>query len=319
MTDTSQLFVFALGITIPIFVVILLGAVLKRIQFITEEFIRVSSNLVFTIGLPASLFFGTAKTDFSQLANPSHLAVMVTMTLLVFAGSMIASWLHVPERMDQGVYVQGAFRGNLVIIGIAFCTNAFGDKGLALAAMPVAVLVALYNVLSVYVLSASIHGANGKTSFSKVLLGIIKNPLIIGIVAGLVVSVSRLPLPKLLLDTGDYFADLTIPLALLCIGGMMDLSALRVSGSPALGSITWKLIISPLLACALAIPLGIRGTELAVLFFLAASPTAAASFVMTRSMGGNAALAANIVVLSTLGALFTVTGGLIALKYLGLV
>ena len=64
---------------------------------------------------------------------------------------------------------------------------------------------------------------------------------------------------------------------------------------------------------------GIRDTELAVLFFLAASPTAAASFVMTRSMGGNAALAANIVVLSTLGSLLTVTSGLILLKYLGLV
>jgi malonate transporter len=319
MTNTAQLFTFALGITIPIFVVILLGAALKRIRFISDEFIRVASNLVFTIGLPASLFFGTAQTDFSQLANPSYLAVMVIMTLLVFAGAIIATWLHVPERTDRGVYVQGAFRGNLVIIGIAFCTNAFGDTGLALAAMPVAVLVALYNILSVYVLSASINSANGKTSFGNVLLGIIRNPLIIGILAGLVVSLSGLPLPGLLLDTGDYFADLTIPLALLCIGGMMDLSALRLSGSPALGSTAWKLIVSPLVACALAIPLGIRGTELAVIFFLAASPTAAASFVMTRSMGGNAALAANIVVLSTLGSLLTVTGGLILLKYLGLV
>ncbi len=319
MNDTGQLFLFALSITIPIFVVILLGAVLKRLKFISDEFIRVASNLVFTIGLPASLFFGTAQTDFSRLAKPSHVAVMVIMTLLVFAGAIIATWLHVPDRSDRGVYVQGAFRGNLVIIGIAFCSKAFGDAGLALAAMPVAVLVALYNILSVYVLSTSINGANGKISFGKMLVGVMRNPLIIGILAGLFVSLAKLPLPQLLLDTGDYFADLTIPLALLCIGGMMDLSTLRVSSSPALGSVSWKLIISPLLACTLAISLDIRDMELAVIFFLAASPTAAASFVMTRSMGGNAALAANIVVLSTLGSLLTVTGGLILLKYLGLV
>ncbi|HEX5057472.1 MAG TPA: AEC family transporter [Gammaproteobacteria bacterium] len=319
MNDTGRLFLFALSITVPIFMVILLGSFLKRIQFINDEFIRVASNIVFTVGLPVSLFFGTAKTDFSQLANPSHLAVMVAMTLVVFAGASIASWLHVSQRSDRGVYVQGAFRGNLVIIGIAFCTNAFGDTGLALAAMPVAVLVALYNVLSVYVLNASVNHSTGGKSFGKVLPGIIKNPLIIGIMTGLLVSLAGIPLPKLLLDTGDYFADLTIPLALLCIGGMMDLTALRVSGSPALGSVLWKLFASPLLACGLAVPLGIRGTELAVIFFLAASPTAAASFVMTRSMGGNAALAANIVVLSTAGSLLTVTGGLVLLKYLSLV
>lgn len=319
MADTGKLLLFALSITVPIFVVILLGTALKRIRFINDEFIRVASNLVFTVGLPASLFFGTAKTDFSQLANPDHLAVMVAMTLLVFAGSILAARLHVPERADRGVYVQGAFRGNLVIIGIAFCTNAFGDAGLALAAMPVAVLVALYNVLSVYVLSASINGSGSGNSLGKILMGIIKNPLIIGILMGLVASLAGLPLPQLLLDTGDYFADLTIPLALLCIGGMMDLSAPRHAGGPALGSVIWKLIVSPLLACAFAIALDIRGTELAVIFFLAASPTAAASFVMTRSMGGNAALAANIVVLSTLGSLLTVTGGLVLLKYAGLV
>jgi malonate transporter and related proteins len=319
MGNTGQLFLFALSITVPIFAVILLGTFLKRIRLINDEFIRVASNLVFTVGLPASLFFGTAKTDFSRLANPDHLAVMVAMTLLVFAGALVAARLHVPERADRGVYVQGAFRGNLVIIGIAFCTNAFGQTGIALSAMPVAVLVALYNVLSVYVLNASIGGSGNGNSLAKTMAGIIKNPLIIGILAGLFVSLAGIPLPRLLIDTGDYFSDLTIPLALLCIGGMMDLSVPRRAGGPALGSVAWKLVVSPLLACALAMPLGIRDTELAVIFFLAASPTAAASFVMTRSMGGNAALAANIVVLSTLGSLLTVTGGLIVLKYLGLV
>src|SRR5690348_12096358 len=104
MTDTGQLFLSALSITAPIFAVILLGGFLKRIQFINDEFIRTASNLVFTVGLPASLFFGTVKADFSRLANPLHLAVLLVMTLLVFAGAILSSRLHVPERADRGVY-----------------------------------------------------------------------------------------------------------------------------------------------------------------------------------------------------------------------
>lgn len=304
--------------TAPIFVVVSLGAILKRIAVINDEFIRVASNLVFNIGLPVMLFISTAKTDFSQLANPRNLAIVVTMTMIVFFGAWLAAWWHVQEKSERGVYAQGAYRGNLVIIGLAFCANAYGEQGLAIAALPVAVLVTLYNVLAVYILNVTLN-PQGRNTIKDTIIGILKNPLIIGIVSGLAVNLSTLPLPKLVLDTGSYFSRLALPLALLCIGGAMNLSALRLSSGAALGATLWKLVLSPLIVCLIAVPLGIRGPELAVLFLLASAPTAAASFVMVKAMGGNAALAANIIVLSTLGSLVTVTGGLFILKYLGLV
>jgi hypothetical protein len=316
--QTGQIFAFAFSVTLPIFVIVLLGAWLKRINFINAEFIRIASNLVFNIGLPATLFFGTVKTDFSNIISPTLLGIMVLMTLLVFIFSMLSARLHVAEKSEHGLYVQGAFRGNLVIVGLAFCANAYGDIGLATAAIPVAILIILYNVLSVYVLNITLKHS-GNTSARKILTDILKNPLILGILAGLLVNLAGFPLPKLVLETGGYFSQMTLPLALLCIGGAMDLSALRLASGAAVGSTIWKLVMSPLLVLIIAIPMGIRDMELDVLFFLAASPTAAASFVMAKSMGGNASLAANIVVLTTLGALFTVTGGLIALKYAGLV
>lgn len=313
-----QIFAFAVSVTAPIFVVVSLGAILKRINIINDEFIRVASNLVFNIGLPVMLFLSTAKTDFSQLANPEHIAIVVAMTMIVFFGAGLAAWWHVREKSERGVYVQGAYRGNLVIIGLAFCANAYGELGLAIAALPVAILVTLYNVLAVYVLNATLS-QQGRNSVKDIVLGILKNPLIIGIIMGLAANLSNLPLPDLVLDTGSYFSRLTLPLALLCIGGAMNLSALRLSSNAALGATIWKLVLSPLVVCLIAIPLGIRGPELAVLFLLASAPTAAASFVMVKAMGGNAALAANIIVLSTLGSLVTVTGGLFILKYLGLI
>jgi predicted permease len=314
----AHIFAFAVSVTAPIFVVVLLGAILKRIAMINDEFIRVASNLVFNIGLPVMLFISTAKTDFSQLANPQHLAIAVATTMLVFFGAGLAARWRVGEKSERGVYVQGAYRGNLVIIGLAFCANAYGERGLAIAALPVAVLVTLYNVLAVYILNATLN-RRGNNTPRDTLIGILKKPLIIGIVSGLAVNLVNLPLPKLVLDTGGYFSRLTLPLALLCIGGAMNLSALRLSSGAALGATLWKLILSPLIVCLIAVPLGIHGPELAVQFLLAAAPTAAASFVMVKAMGGNAALAANIIVLSTLGSLVTVTGGLFMLKYLGLV
>lgn len=313
-----QVFAFAVSVTAPIFVVVSLGAILKRINVINDEFIRVASNLVFNIGLPVMLFISTAKTDFSQLANPGHIAIVVAMTVIIFLGAGLAARWHVEEKSERGVYVQGAYRGNLVIIGLAFCANAYGELGLAIAALPVAILVTLYNVLAVYVLNVTLNRQNGNSP-KEIALGILKNPLIIGILAGLVANLVNLPLPALVLDTGSYFTRLTLPLALLCIGGAMNLSALKLSSNTALGATLWKLVLSPLVVCLIAVPFGIRGSDLVVLFLLASAPTAAASFVMVKAMGGNAALAANIIVLSTLGSLVTVTGGLFILKYSGLV
>ncbi|MBN1379941.1 MAG: AEC family transporter [Gammaproteobacteria bacterium] len=311
------MFIFAFSVTIPIFAIVLLGLVLKRIDAISDEFIRVASNLVFNVGLPVMLFVSSVKTDFSQLVNVQHIVVMVTMTLLIyFLSSAIAFW-QVKERRERGVYVQGAFRGNLVIVGLAFCANAYGESGLAIAALPTAISVIVYNVLSVYVLNVTLiqHSNN----ILNTLIGIIKNPLIIGIVAGLMVNLSGLPVPNLMLDTGSYLSSMTLPLALLCIGGTLNLMSLRESFNTAMASTAWKLIASPIIVCLIAVPLGIRNQELAVLFLLAASPTAVASFIMVKAMGGNSGLAANIVLLTTIGSVVTVTGGLLILKFSGLI
>lgn len=320
MTDLNfiSLFGFALSVTIPIFVVVLLGFILRRIDFINDDFIRIASNFVFNIGLPTALFISVAKTDLSRLANFRLIIISIVMTIIVIALSAAVSLIQVKEKRDRGIYVQGAYRGNLIIVGLAFCTNAYGDIGLAIASLPAAILIALYNIIAVYILNTTLS-KNIDQSLYSIILGVIKNPLIIGILCGLLFNLTGLSLPGIALDTGSYFSQMSLPLALLCIGGAMDLSSLRTSGSTAVGSTVLKLLISPLVVCLLAIPLQIRGQELGILFLLAASPTAAASFIMVKSMGGNAPLAANIVVLTTLCSLFTVTMGLILLKYSGFI
>ncbi len=300
---------FAFSVTAPIFVMVLLGVALKRGRVIDDTFIDTGSRLVYGYGLPTLLFISSATSDFGALADMRVLIAMGVMTLLVFVITQLTAPWTVAEPRDRGVFVQGAFRGNLVITGLAFCANAYGDKGLAIAALPVAMTVILYNLLSVYTLHRSLAD---KTlgSARQLWLGIVRNPLIIAILAGLMVNGLDINLPRLLRDSASYLGQMVLPLALICIGGALDLKRLRRFDKVVFTASCWKLLLSPLIACIIAWSLGVRGEAMAVLFLLAASPTATASFVMVQALGGNGHLAANIIVQTTLASLATVTLGL---------
>lgn len=308
---------FAFSVTAPIFVMLLLGIVLKRIQMINDEFIKIASQLVYNIGLPVMLFTTCATAHFGEMTDKNILIAFSLMTAIVFIGSLVTAHWHCKDPREHGVFIQGAFRGNLAILGLAFCANAYGDRGLAIAALPVAMTVVFYNVLSVYVLNRSLHPAN--SSLKPTLIGIAKNPLIIAILLGLIVNTITLPLPKVLLDSGKYLSQMVLPLALICIGGALDISRLTKLDSATLSASIWKLLLSPAIACGIAIALGVRGESLAILFLLAGSPTATISFVMVQAMNGNTKLAANIIVQTTLGSMLTVTAGLWLLQHAGLI
>ena len=308
---------FAFSVTAPIFVMLVLGIVLKRMQMITDDFIKVASQLVYNIGLPVMLFTTCATANFSEMADKNVLIAFGLMTAIVFIGSLLTAHWHCNDSREHGVFIQGAFRGNLVILGLAFCANAYGERGLAIAALPVAMTVVFYNVLSVYVLNRSLHPAN--SSLKPTLIGIAKNPLIIAIFLGLIINAIALPLPKVLLDSGKYLSQMVLPLALICIGGALDVLRFTKFDSVTLSASIWKLLLSPVIACSIAIALDVRGESLAILFLLAASPTATISFVMVQAMGGNTKLAANIIVQTTLGSMLTVTAGLWILQTVGLI
>lgn len=284
---------------------------------INDDFIKTASQLVYNIGLPVMLFITSATTDITHVTDWNLLIAFCVMTALVFIGSLLTAHWHCKDSRDQGVFIQGAFRGNLVILGLAFCANAYGEKGLALASLPVAMTVVFYNVLSVYVLNRSLHHASN--SFMPTLLGIVKNPLILAIAAGFAVNAISMRLPGILMDSGKYLSQMVLPLALICIGGSLSIARLTQIDTTAMSACVWKLILSPIIACAVAIGLELRGEALAVLFLLAASPTATISFVMVQAMRGNSELAANIVAQTTLWSVITVTLGLWILQILQLV
>lgn len=297
----------ALTITAPIFILISLGAWLCHIKFINDAFIHVSSKFIFNIGLPVILFTSTAAHDFKHLINLSNIAIITITTLLVYFLSSLSAGKFIKDNRDKGVFVQGAFRGNLIIVGLAFCANAYPEKGIAIATIPTAITIIMYNLLSIYTLNNSLH--NQGASLKKNLVDIIKNPLIIGIMAGLLANLLSFSTPDIIIQSNQYIAQMTLPLALIAIGGSLNFLQIKQNIKTAFVASVWKIVISPFVLIVLLFFIPIDPTAAGVLFLLTASPTATASLIMVQSMRGNSDLAAKIIILSTLLSLFTVTIG----------
>lgn len=303
-----------ISVTVPVFSMLFLGVVLKRLGLIDAAFINTASALVFRGTLPTLLFLGIVQADLRTALQPALLVYFVLATL----GCFLLAWgwaiLRCPEA-DRGIYTQGAFRGNNGIIGLALATSMYGDYGLSVGAVLGGVVILSYNTLSAIVLA--IYSPEAKTDVWSLTKNILSNPLIIGVLAAIPFAAWQIALPAWLLTSGEYFAQMSLPLALICIGGTLTLESLRESSGMAISSSLMKVLWLPLLATLGAWLWGFRDADLAILFLYFASPTAAASFVMAKAVGGNHQLAAAIIVLTTLATVVTTNLGLFVLQWAG--
>ncbi|QHJ10907.1 hypothetical protein FX988_01129 [Paraglaciecola mesophila] len=307
-----QSLMFAVEVTLPISVLIVLGIVFKRIRWINEEFAIIGSRLVFNVTLPCLLFVNIAKTDLS-VTTPTDLlvfaAIATTLTFILF--NLLA--LKIKQHDARGAFAQGACRGNMAIIGLALSVSAFGESAQALASMYLAAIVILYNVYSI--LTLYYHQA-ATASVKLIALSVLKNPLAIAIALAIVVALVPIPLPDLLYESGSYLAQMTLPLALLCVGASIRLQEFKASKLLYI-AIASKIVFIPLVTTVIGYYCGLKNEELGVLYIMMATPTAAAAYPMVRAIGGDHHLTAAIIAGSTLFSMFSTTLGLFLLHFLG--
>lgn len=303
---------FSLNVTGPIFLILMLGIYLKRIGILTDAFVEAGSRLVFNVTLPALLFISVSKTHISESANFALIGLGAVLSVLTFLLLEIFARFSVQPPEDRGVVVQGAFRSNMGIIGLAYCANAYGEAGVAAASLYLGLITILFNILSVITLSRSLHKKG--QGLMPIIKGIAKNPLIIGILLALPVSYMQWKLPEVVLKSGEYFAQMTLPLALLCTGASLSFKSMRHDMHNTLSASLGKLIFIPLVFTVAGVWAGFRGIDLGVLVLMAFAPTAAASYVMVRAMGGNSVLAANIIALTTVGSVLSTSIGIALVK-----
>jgi malate permease and related proteins len=296
----------------PVFTMVVLGFVLRRMNLIDEAFIATSSDLSFRLLMPSLLFFAILGADLDTAFQPKLVAYFFLATTLSFGIAWLWSICSV-ERKNRGVFVQGAFRGNGGIVGLALAANYYGDYGLSVGGVMNGLGIFLFNIFSIGILA--FYSESFETNLRSVIKSLVTNPLLIGVMGGLLGSYLNLELPTWLMTSGEYLGALALPLALIGIGGSLTLTSLRSGAGVAFRASLWKVFVSPILLTLLAALLGFEGRELGILFLFLASPTAAASYVLTRAAKGDEMLAASIIAMTTVMSVITIFLGLVALPY----
>jgi hypothetical protein len=310
--------VFTFGIVAPVFLIVAVGYLLKIIGLMNENFINISSKIVFSVSLPALIFLELFNLDFSKVFEIGQIGYIYLGTLFAFAVSWFATLPFIHDGKDRGVFIQGSFRSNYAIVGLAILSGLVSKVGFGKASLFLVFMIPLYNTLAVIALTVPLRKEK-KLNLRSTLTEIMKNPLILAVLISLPFAFFKIPIHPIFLKTGRYIADIALPLALINIGATLNFRDIKKASLLAFYSALLKLIIFPALVTWGAILLGYKGDDLAIIFILFACPTAVVSYIMAEAMGSNGKLAGNIVLTSTLGSVVTITLGLFILKTTGLI
>lgn len=317
MQDFFDTIAFAVGVTLPSLILLVLGMFVRRIGLIDTEFVAQASKLVFYFGLPALMFHNLMNGDIHLGEQARLLGAAVAATLLCFAAGEFYAWKFVPDVRDKGVFVQGVFRGNLGAMGLAYVANAYGAQGIAAGAVYTGAITLLFNILAVITLSRG-QGGSLWRKIRSMSAKILTNPLIIGIAVAAACQVSGIVPPKPVMRGVAYIADLAVPLALICAGAAFDFRSLAKLGDISMAASFGRLVFAPVVAVCIGAAFGLQGMALGILFLMTATPLAAAAYPMVKAMGGNDAACANIAGITTLGSGVSAAVGIVVLRSLGL-
>lgn len=310
---------FSLNSTIPIFVVMIIGYIIKQLGMVDDSFVKTLNKINFTITLPFLVFKDLAGSDFYSVWDTRYVLYCFLVTLITIAGIWILAGLFYRDKADLGELVQASYRSSAAVLGIAFIQNIYGNSGMA--PLMIVGTVPLYNVAAVLVLSFTGPNAHGldKASLKKALKGILTNPILIGIALGVLASVCRIDFPVMIDKTINNIAVLASPLALLGLGaGFEGRKAVKKLIPTAVAS-ALKLVILPALFLPLAIHLGFTQEKLVAILVMLGSPTTASCYIMAKNMGHEGTLTSSTVVTTTFLSSITLTAWLFILRSMGMI
>ncbi len=326
--------VFAFNSVAPIIFMVAIGYILGRIGFMPKDFSKLANKLVFRLFLPVMLFKNVYNIDSLSSVRFGYIIYTVCSILLLFAAAVPSVMLLTKKENRRGALIQSFFRSNYALIGIPLATMLFpaGGEGAAAASVMSAVSVPLFNILAVIGLSVFSSESDGKGKLKKVLVGIVKNPLIIGIFAGLLALAVRALFTKFGIDfrissvssvwnTVSYLSGIATPLALLVLGAQFEFSVISSLKREITAGVLIRCVAVPLYGLGAAYLLfknNFTGAEFASLIAVFATPVAVSSVPMAQEMGADQTLAGQLVVFTTIVSAFTVFFASLLLKMAGI-
>lgn len=310
--------IFSLNATVPIFLLMILGFLLKKLGVIDDVFASKMNKFVFLVPLPVLLFEDLSTVDFAQVWNMKFVLFCFVVTLVCIILAALVSFLW-HDKSIQGEFIQASYRSSAALLGIAFIQNIYGNAGMA----PLMIIgsVPLYNIMAVVVLSFFKPDRKklDKEVWKTTLKGIVTNPIILGIAAGLLWSALRLPMPSILEKTVSDIGAVATPLGLMAMGASFDIKKAFGKVKPAAAASVMKLVLFAALFLPLAVWMEFRREELVAILVMLSSATTVSCYVMARNMGHEGVLTSSVVMLTTLFSAFTMTGWLYILRSMGMV
>lgn len=308
---------FCLNATIPLFLLLVLGMVFTKFKIFDEVFVAKLNSFVFQIALPVLVFYDLCREDFYSLWDGRFVLFCFIATALSIALTAAIAFL-LPDKSTRGEFIQAAYRSSAAILGIALIQNLYGSSGMA----PLMIIgsVPLYNIMAVVVLSffQPAHGTLDKKRLASAGIGILKNPILWGVLLGLFWALLNLPMPQILDRTLENIGRLATPLGLLSMGAAFDIKkALKSAKSTGLAAFI-KLIGLGLIFVPIAVFMGFTGNKLVSILIMCCSSTTVSSYIMAKNMGHEGTLTSSTIMLTTFFLAFTLTGWLFVLKTLGL-
>lgn len=314
-------FLFSINVTMPIFLVMLLGWFLKQIGMLNDEFVRVANKFNFTITLPFMVYRDLSSVDIRGEFDLRFVLFCAVSTTICFWTIWGLVKLFLKDRCLRGAFVQASFRSSAAVMGLAFISNIYGPS--SMGPMMIIGAVPLYNIFSVIVLTFEADGGEqGKRDTARIreaCINILTNPIIISIAAGVLASLVGLQLPTILNKTVNSVAQLATPLALIGLGAGFEGRKALAKLKPTIWASMVKLVLQPLVFVPAAVWMGFTGEKLIAILIMLAAPATPSCYIMAKNMKNDGALTASIVVMTTLLAAFTLTGWIYILKALSLI
>ncbi|MCR5556219.1 MAG: AEC family transporter [Butyrivibrio sp.] len=308
--------VVATNAVIPFMVYILLGAVSKKLSLVKEDFLKELNGVVFKVFFPFIMFNNLYDVDFGKLKGAGYVGFAVVATLILIMLSFALVPFFEKDNRRKGVITQAIFRSNSVLYAIPLAESVFGAEGATMASIVVAFVVPIYNIASVAILE---YYRGGKVSFGKLFVNILKNPLIIGAIAGVLFNLLPVTMPQCLVLPVGELNSMATPLSLFVLGGSLHISDIRKNAVPIAAGTILKLEMVPALLCFIMAKMELRGSEFFVVFCMFATPVAAASYPMAQSMDADADLAGEYVVITTVLSIATIFFWILILRGLSLI
>lgn len=311
-------FIYSINVTMPIFLVMVIGYILKQIGMLNDNFVTVANKFNFKVTLPFMLFKDIAGVDIKAVFDIKYVLFCAIVSTICFWVVWGTAKLLVRDKTIRGAFVQSSFRGSAAVMGLAFIQNIYGSS--AMGPLMIVSAVPLYNIFSVIVLTFEANDSTNidkKAKIRQAGMNICKNPIILSILAGLIVGLLGIQFPTLVNKTIRNVAQMATPLALITIGAGFEGRKALAKIAPTMAASTIKLVLQPLVFLPVAAWMGFSGEKMIAILIMLASPTTPSCYIMAKSMNNDEVLTASVIVTTTLMAAFTLTGWIFLLKTLG--